>query len=145
MKFPKPGKRKSSKIQTARKKARKWFQMYIRLTYAWPESGLVRCFTCGSVGHYKKMDGGHFIPAQYNSHCFNEKNVHPQETNCNKFLGGNQLVYARKIDEKYGKGTAKQMEATKSKNRPNYGVFEYEQIAKVYKDKCDKLKIEKGL
>ena len=48
-------------ISKLKKELDKWFSLYIRLRDA-NEYGMVQCFTCGKVGHYKTggMQNGHF-------------------------------------------------------------------------------------
>jgi hypothetical protein len=38
-------------------------------------------------------------------------NNHPQCDYCNGYLKGNREVYAKKLDEQYGEGTAEKLEA----------------------------------
>ncbi len=91
----------------------KWFSLYIRLRDA-PDNGqgFQRCFTCGKVSHFKEMDAGHYVRQKnHKATVYEEKNVHAQCKNCNMILNGNEAVHAQRIDERYGKGTAEQLEA----------------------------------
>ena len=105
-----------------RKKAEKiawvWFSRYIRMKDA-DDFGMVRCFTCGKVDHWKKMDAGHFKSQGHHKKLkFFEKNVQVQCTRCNRFLHGNLGEFHRLLVVKYGQGIDDEfsiIEATKGK------------------------------
>ena len=86
------------------KKLWKVFSEYIRRRDA-DENGYVKCFTCGLIQHWKKMDCGHGIGRQHWATRYNEQNNAPQCKKCNGFEGGRTDVYAKEVDKRYGPGT----------------------------------------
>ena len=63
-----------------------------------------KCYTCGTIKHWKEMDAGHFIDK---SICgtelyFDLRNVKCQCTKCNRYLSGAKDVYAQKLVQEYG-------------------------------------------
>lgn len=75
--------------------------LFIRKSYA-DREGFVECYTCGRRKHYKEMDAGHGISGRKNAVLFMEKVVKPQDTYCNKYLGGNYKVFTPKLIEELG-------------------------------------------
>jgi len=57
--------------------------------------GLVRCYTCGAIKHWKEMDLGHYI----HKDCFNHEEdlLRVQCTHCNRHLSGNLGVFAENL------------------------------------------------
>jgi len=80
-------------------------QMAIRMEAA-DDNGICCCVSCGTLGHYKVMQGGHFVSRKFNATKFNEQNIHVQCENCNGHLKGNEWKHAEHIDKTYGAGTA---------------------------------------
>lgn len=56
--------------------------------------GNTKCFTCGDIKHYKKMNAGHYIHDKLD---FDERNLKPQCVRCNKFYSGMLDVYGEKL------------------------------------------------
>ena len=50
---------------------------------------LVVCVTCGKLCHYKRCDGGHFMPRRHAATLLLPHNVHTQCKYCNDRLRGN--------------------------------------------------------
>lgn len=119
----------------------KYFSEYIRLRNS--DNGLVQCFTCGKIGNYKTMDAGHFISCRYNATRFDEKNVQVQCKRCNSTaiwgLKGNPEVFRRRLDEKYGEGTA-DMLYMKKDNYWKGTDFELNLLITYYKNFVEKRK-----
>ena len=70
-------------ISKLKKELDKWFSLYIRLRDATDE-GLVQCFTCGKVSHYKSgMQNGHFQSRKHLSTRWSETNCQVQCVGCN--------------------------------------------------------------
>lgn len=111
----------------------KAFSIYIRTRDA-DENGMCKCFTCGFVNHWKKMDCGHGIPRQYKSTKYDEKNNQVQCKRCNGFEGGKREVFKVEMDKKYGPGTWDLM-VLKSKEVCRRGKFEIEALTKFYREK----------
>ena len=76
-------------------------QRIVRMKAA-DESGYCQCVTCGRVGHWKEMDGGHYISRTYTQHKLREENIHPQCKGCNRFAHKIHDDYARYMRETYG-------------------------------------------
>ena len=77
--------------------AKKSFQKWVRLRDA-DEN----CISCN--GNDKDLwDGGHFKKAEiYSGVIFNPANCHKQCRKCNRFLGGNELMYRQGLIQRYG-------------------------------------------
>jgi len=77
--------------------AKKSFQKWVRLRDA-DEN----CISCD--GKDKDLwDGGHFKKAEiYSGVIFNPANCHKQCRKCNRFLGGNELMYRQGLIQRYG-------------------------------------------
>ena len=76
-------------------------QRIVRMNAA-DENGYCQCVTCGKVGHWKEMDGGHYISRTYTAHKLLEENIHPQCKGCNRFAHKIHDDYARYMRETYG-------------------------------------------
>lgn len=73
------------------------FSQQVRLTYA-DESGMVACFTCGLIKHWKQMQCGHFISRAQMPTRFSMKNTRPQCDDCNRRLKGNLVIFAERLE-----------------------------------------------
>lgn len=73
------------------------FSQLIRLKYA-DEFGMVKCYTCDDVKHWKHMQCGHFVPRAEMPTRFSEKNCRPQCKSCNEGVRGNLLVFAERLE-----------------------------------------------
>ena len=83
------------------KKAEKVFNAWIRQR----DEGK-NCITCNKPGD----QAGHYWPVRYSGVRFNEMNVHIQESGCNKWKHGNQLIYRIKLVEMYGEDKVKELD-----------------------------------
>lgn len=72
------------------------FSLYIRLRYA-DNRGMAKCFTCGKVDHWKKLQAGHFQSRRHFSTRWNEENVQVQCQSCNLYNQGQQYIYAKNL------------------------------------------------
>ena len=88
----------------------KLFSRWTRLKHADPQTGYVRCFTCGKIDHWQFMDCSHYIKRGNQCTRYSELNNHPCCRNCNRNLDGNLEKYAENLDQTYGKGTAQKLE-----------------------------------
>jgi len=125
------------------KKAKQTVQKYVRLRDS-DENGYCKCCTCGRVYHWKKMNGGHFIPAEWLATCFIEHNIHAQCIYCNKGLQGNTDAYWVFMEKKYGREEIDLLMESKHLN-VKHKYFDYQQIIEEYTDKINGLEIQKGL
>ena len=131
-------------ISKLKKELDKFFSLYIRLRDATAE-GMVQCYTCGCVKHYKSgMQCGHFQSRRHHSTRWNEHNCQPQCVKCNMFEQGEQWKFGMALNIKYGEGTSKELEflarTTLKKMRA-----EYEDDIRYYKAVVENLKKEKGI
>jgi len=115
---------------------------YVRRSNA-DHRGMVKCFTCQKQYHWKRIQNGHFISRIHLSTRFDydttkPSNCNPQCYRCNINLSGNQWHYARKLNEKFGEGTAEQIEL-RSKQTIKMGVVDYELAIEKIKKKLTEL------
>lgn len=75
---------------------------------------------------------------------YDEQNVHAQGRGDNRFRSGEQLLYAKAIDKKYGAGTADRILA-RSRGSRKFEQFEIDALTKHYQEEAARLKKEKGL
>ncbi len=125
-----------SKPSLARLKKILWdlFSKYIRNKYA-DEDGAVACFTCGRWDHWKNMDAGHYIPKSVSLALrYDERNVHPQCTACNRFRHGNLTQYALSLKKKYGADILEALDNDKH-SISKYNRSELEEMIELYKNK----------
>ena len=69
------------------------FSKYIRQKYA-DDNGMVHCYTCSTVKHWKEIQNGHWIPRNNLATRFSEENCRPQCVACNLFQKGMPDVFA---------------------------------------------------
>jgi len=120
------------------------FSIYIRLRSA-NEYGMVQCFTCGVVRHYKDgMQNGHFQSRKHMATRFDEENCQNQCIKCNMFSQGEQFKFGLNLDAKYGEGTAEELEHL-ARTTLKISRVEYEQQIRYYKLIVENLKEEKGI
>lgn len=102
-------KKKSARYSLAKHKKKVWnlFSVAIRLRDS-NEKGVCTCISCPRQGYYlnENIQAGHFQSRRFSSTLFDWENVNGQCQYCNIFLQGNQWDYGRKLDEKFGEGTA---------------------------------------
>ncbi len=128
----------ASENQKLKKKLWTAMSQYIRQRDAdW--QGMVACCSCGKVKHYKEMDCGHYHPRTDGlAMFFEEKNLAPQCSACNRFRHGNLARYAIYLIGKYGNGILEELE-WKSRQRITISNTEYKRLIGVYKDKINSL------
>ncbi len=131
--------KKQKTLSKLKKELDKIFSLYIRLREATPE-GLVKCFTCSKVSHYKSgIHAGHFMSRSKLSTRFHDRgNVMPQCFRCNIHLSGNQYIYSLRLDSKYGDGTAKKIEEL-SRQTIKFMRCDYEEMIEDYTERVKKL------
>ena len=111
------------------------FSQYIRLKDA-DEFGNATCFTCGKVDHWKKLQNGHFQSRKHYSTRWLELNCQVQCAGCNVFRYGEQFLFSKNLDIKYGDGTAEEL-YIKAKETIKLADFEIEEMILKYKDLVD--------
>ena len=131
-------------ISKLKKELDKWFSLYIRLRDATDE-GMVQCFTCGKVSHYKSgMQNGHFQSRKHLATRWSETNCQVQCVGCNMFKAGEQYKFSIALDSKYGEGKAEELQLL-ARTIMKVSRIDYEDKISYYKDLVDKLKKEKGI
>jgi len=137
MKFYKIKKSGNSKKETALK----WLSLYVRRRDAIKTTGDIyyaRCVTCDKAYPVEDMDAGHGIPGRMNAILFNEELVRAQCRNCNRKGGGELQMFKRVLIDENGQEKWDYWQSTK--NDPvKYTDFDYEQIAKMFKQKYKQL------
>ena len=134
----KPKKLSRSKIV---KKLDAVFSQYIRLKGA-DDLGNVSCFTCGKVTHWygDGMQCGHFMSRKHYSTRWNENgNCMPQCVSCNVYNYGQQFIFSKNLDEKFGDGTAEEL-YVKSKEVVKFSNDELLDKINYYKELVDSMK-----
>ena len=124
-------------ITKLKKKLDKLFSEYIRRRKA-NYLGLVNCFTCGVKKHWKEQQAGHFQSRSHHSTRWDEVNVQVQCIKCNMFRQGEQYKFGLYLDERYGKGTAKELE-NRAKTIVKINRVDYEEAITKYKQKIKDL------
>ena len=130
-------------ISKLKKELDKWFSLFIRLRDATNE-GMVQCFTCGKVAHYKDgMQCGHFMSRRHMATRFHELNQ-VQCIKCNMFEQGMQYVFGINLDAKYGEGTAEELQFL-ARTTLKLSRIDYEENIRYYKEVVENLKKEKSI
>lgn len=97
----KKGKKRQRSVGGLLKDVEKVFNRYIRERAGMLFCSEIPCCSCGKVYHWQDLDAGHYIHG-----CaplrFDERNVHPQCTACNRFRHGNGPGYAAYLVKRYG-------------------------------------------
>lgn len=78
------------------------FSKYIRQKYA-DDFGMVTCYTCNKLAHYKDMQNGHFISRSVMALRWDEENCRVQCVSCNVFKCGNYIEYTLRLQKEIGK------------------------------------------
>ena len=111
--------------------AKKVFQKWIRLRDESKE-----CISC-QVKETDLFDGGHYKKAEiYSGVIFDQRNCHKQCRKCNRFLGGNELMYREGLIKRYGLDFVNQLEidANETRNK-KYSREELIEIKQYYAEK----------
>lgn len=111
------------------------FSQYIRLKEA-DDLGNATCFTCGKIDHWKKLQNGHFQSRKHYSTRWLEKNCQVQCAGCNVFRYGEQFLFSKYLDEKYGDGTSEELHI-KAKQIVKFTNNELQDMIKHYKNLVD--------
>lgn len=121
-------------MKKLRAKLKKIFNEYIRIRDA--RKG---CISCGGpvqqAGHFYSV-GANPQPAM----VFNELNVHGQCVRCNYTLAGNPTGYRKGLLKRYGPDVVMTLDVKKSVKQNPWGIFEYEQMIKLYTKKLKEIK-----
>lgn len=129
-------------VSKLKKELDKYFSLYIRLRNA--TKGVAQCFTCGKVGHYKKLQCGHFQSRKHHSTRWNEQNCQVQCVKCNMFGQGEQWKFGLQLERKYGEGTSRELEEI-ARTTVKFMRIEIEENIIYYKTLVRNLKKEKEI
>lgn len=88
------------------------FSLYIRQKDA-DENGMVACYTCGKVMHWKQIQAGHFVSRQFLATRWDENNVKPQCAGCNIFGNGKPLDFEERLKKELGNDFVEKMKASR--------------------------------
>ncbi|MFH1738195.1 MAG: recombination protein NinG [bacterium] len=91
------------------------------LKQVWRRRGQCVCVTCGAVGPWSSglggMHTGHFLASRRNSIVFEEDNVAPQCSRCNRYLSGAPQAFRRWMLAVRGEKAVEQLERLKTQSR----------------------------
>jgi len=124
-------------ISKLKKKLDSLFSQYIRIRNA-DHLGRVKCFTCGVEKHWKEQQAGHFQSRSHHSTRWDEVNVQVQCVKCNMFRQGEQYKFGMYLDQRFGEGTAVELEI-RSKTIVKLNRVDYEEAIESYKQKIREL------
>ena len=104
---------KKKGVAQLKKKADAAFSQYVRYRDGWYNPTLqiweCSCITCEVVKPLKESQAGHFVSRGKNILRYDELNVNAQCVGCNMFKAGEQYLYSKALDLKYGDGTAESL------------------------------------
>ncbi len=124
-------------ISKLKKKLDVLFSQYIRRRNA-DHLGRVKCFTCGVEKHWKEQQAGHFQSRSHHSTRWDEVNVQVQCVKCNMFRQGEQYKFGLYLDDRFGDGTAEELE-NRAKTIVKLNRVDYEEAIERYKQKIREL------
>ena len=124
-------------ISKLKKKLDVLFSQYIRRRNA-DHLGRVKCFTCGIEKHWKEQQAGHFQSRSHHSTRWDEVNVQVQCVKCNMFRQGEQYKFGLYLDDRFGDGTAEELEH-RAKTIVKLNRVDYEEAIERYKQKIREL------
>ena len=124
-------------ISKLKKKLDVLFSQYIRRRNA-DHLGRVKCFTCGVEKHWKEQQAGHFQSRSHHSTRWDEINVQVQCVKCNMYRQGEQYKFGMYLDQRFGDGTAEELEY-RAKTIVKLNRVDYEEAIERYKQKIREL------
>ena len=124
-------------ISKLKKKLDVLFSQYIRRRNA-DHLGRVKCFTCGIEKQWKEQQAGHFQSRSHHSTRWDEVNVQVQCVKCNMFRQGEQYKFGLYLDDRFGDGTAEELE-NRAKTIVKLNRVDYEEAIERYKQKINEL------
>ena len=124
-------------ISKLKKKLDVLFSQYIRRRNA-DHLGRVKCFTCGVEKHWKEQQAGHFQSRSHHSTRWDEVNVQVQCVKCNMYRQGEQYKFGMYLDQRFGNGTAEELEY-RAKTIVKLNRVDYEEAIERYKQKIREL------
>ena len=131
----------TGKGSASKKKAWKWFSLYIRLRDCLVTTGTptaCKCVTCGKVLSYDDIDAGHALSGRHNAVLIDEELVYGQCQMCNRYNGGEKQAFKIFLVNKHGSDWY-EMKEQGSHDAVTITDAEFELLAKVYRLKVEKL------
>lgn len=113
------------------------FSIYVRLRDT-DSQGYGSCISCNRYIHYSDSDAGHFVSRDRMTTRWNEKNVHLQCRNCNRFRSGEQYSQSLNIQRRYG-DSAPEILLAESHKTSKMTDFEVEALIQHYRAEAKKL------
>lgn len=126
---------KAKGVAQLKKDADKWFSQYIRLRDS-DLNGIAECITCGAKIHWKKIQNGHFVSRKTNTLRYDDENCNAQCLGCNMFKSGEQYLYSKAIDLKYGDGKADELMSRRFETHK----FSREELEEIIHDSKEQIK-----
>ena len=75
--------------------------IYVRRTWA-DARGMVKCYTCPAVKHWKEMQAGHLVPGRSNGILFDLRGIRPQCFQCNCRKQGMTVEFLFELEKEIG-------------------------------------------
>ena len=113
------------------------FSLYIRRRYS--NNDISECFTCGKKDHWKLLQNGHFQSRTHYNTRWNELNCQVQCVSCNVFNQGQQYIFGKNLDSKYGEGTSNEL-FLKAKRIAKYSMSDLKEMLSHYQEKFLEIK-----
>lgn len=83
-----------------------------------------RCYTCLKQYPWKELDAGHFFHTSKKKGevrrwviDYDERNIHPQCTRCNRYYHGSGQLYSSRLIEQYGDGIIQELHRIYQENK----------------------------
>jgi hypothetical protein len=124
--------KKEKSLKQLKKLADKYCSDYIRQR----DGG--SCFTCGNWKEWRYQQNGHYVPRNYLSTRFLERNCHCQCVSCNVFKKGNMDAYALMLVRKYGPGILEELNRIKHEEC-KLTKEDYKNLIESFKNKINNL------
>lgn len=104
------------------------FSRFVRLSNA-NADGMVECYTCPHVVHYKKIHAGHYVSRFYKATRWDEDNVRPQCMMDNLWKRGDPVVFRENLVKELGEARVKELEQSRHISMKLQREFLCEKIA----------------
>lgn len=88
------------------------------------KDGMVKCYTCNTVKHWKQMQCGHYISRSFIALRFYPKNTKVQCVGCNMFNHGRLDVYALNLIKEYGENVLEELQGLKKQSFTSFQASE---------------------
>lgn len=122
--------------KATKKKVWTEFSRYIRYRdgIKRPDGWYSECITCKTVKPIAQMQAGHFVSRSCSKLLFDERNVHAQCQACNLWHSGEQYLYGKEIDLRYGNGVAEELHNQRHQTK-KFTIGELEELLSYYKER----------